>query len=106
MAVTKHRNTVYHFNVIVTEGEKITNLLSRDVAADMGLVCRLEQVDASGDDGARIGLMKTEPIKIKLKAGAEPLCLATARRAPFPLMDVVKTELNNMVESGVIRSMT
>ena len=43
MAVTKHRNTVYRFNVIVIDGEKMTNLLSRDIAADMGLVCRLEQ---------------------------------------------------------------
>ena len=80
MAVTKHRNTVYRFNVIVIEEEKITNLLSRDVAADMGLVCGLEQVDRTGDDDARIGLMKTEPITIKLKTGAEPLCLSTARR--------------------------
>ena len=60
MAVTKHRNTVYRFNVIVIEAEKMTNLLSRDVAADMGLVCRLEQVDVSGDDDAIICLMKTE----------------------------------------------
>ncbi|KAK2192037.1 hypothetical protein NP493_40g05007 [Ridgeia piscesae] len=42
MTVTKHRNTVYRFNMIVIEGEKMANLLSRDVAADMGLVCRLE----------------------------------------------------------------
>ncbi|KAK2173586.1 hypothetical protein NP493_866g01020 [Ridgeia piscesae] len=102
MAVTKHRNTVYRFNVIIIEGEKMTNLMSRDVAADMGLVCRLEQVDASGDDDARIGLMKTEPVTIKLKA----LCLTTARRVTVPLMDAVKAELNNMVESGVIRSVT
>ena len=44
VAVTKHRNTVYRINVIVIEGEKMTNLLSRDVAADMVLVCRQEQV--------------------------------------------------------------
>ena len=106
MAVTKHRNTVYRFNVIAIEGKKMTNLLSRDVAAYMGLVGRLEQVDASGDDDGRTGLMKTEPVTIKLKAGAEPLCLTTARRVPFPLMDAVKAELNNMVESGVIRSVT
>ena len=106
MAVTKHRNTVYRFTVIVIEGEKMTNLLCGDVAADMGLMCRLEQVDASGGDDGRIGLMKTEPVTIKLKAGAKPLCLATAIRVPFPLMDAVKAELNNMVESGVIRSVT
>ena len=51
----------------------MTNLLSRDVAADMGLVCSLEQVDASRDHVARIGLMKTEPVKIKLNAGSELL---------------------------------
>ena len=50
--------------------------------------------------------MKTEPVTIKLKAGAEPLCLTTARRVPFPLMNAVKAELNNMVESGVIRYVT
>ena len=92
--------------MIDIEWEKMTNLLSRDVAADMGLVCRLEQVDASGGDDARICLIKTEPVTIKLKAGAETLCLTTARCVPFPLMDAVKAELNNMVESGVIRSVT
>ena len=106
MAVTKHRNTIYRFNVIVIEGVIMTNLLSRVVAADMGLVCRLEQVDAPGDDDTRIGLMKTEPVTIKLKAGTEPLCLTTARRVPFPQIDAVKADLNNMVESGVIRSVT
>ena len=44
----------------------MTILLSRDVAADTGLVCRLGQVDASGDDDTIIGLMKTEPVTIKL----------------------------------------
>ena len=83
MAVTKHRNTVDRFNVIVIEGEKMPNLLSWDVAADMALVCRLEQVDASGDDDGRIGLMKNELLTIKLKTGAKPLCLTTARRT-FP----------------------
>ena len=48
--------------MIVIEGEKMTNLLSQDVAGDVGLVCRLEQFDASGDDDARIGLMKTETV--------------------------------------------
>ena len=106
MAVTKHRNTIYRFNVIVIEGVTMTNLLSRVVAADMGLVCRLEQVDAPGDDDTRIGLMKTEPVTIKLKAGTEPLCLTTATCVPFHQIDAVKADLNNMVESGVIRSVT
>ena len=50
--------------------------------------------------------MKTEPVTIKLKAGVEPSCLTTARRAPFPLMDDVKAELDRMVTSEVIRVLT
>ena len=43
---------------------------------------------------------------MKLKAGAELMCLTTARRVPFPVIDAVNAELSNMVESGVIRSVT
>ena len=81
----------------------------------MGLVCRLEKIEVSksndgrmsskSHDGANdgVGLMKTEPVTIKLTSSAEPHCLTTARRVPFPLMDAVKAELNRMVASGVIR---
>ena len=31
------------------------------------------------------------------------MCLIPARHIPFPLMDAVKAELDNMVESGAIR---
>ena len=105
LAITKHKNTVYRFNIIVIEGQNVINLLSRDVATDMELVCRLEQINASDTDTG-IGLMKTDSVAIKLKAGAQPLCLTTARRVPFPLMGAVKAELHRMVTSGVIRAVT
>ena len=105
LAITKHKNTVYRFNIIVIEGQNAINLLSRDVATDMELVCRLEQINASDTDTG-IGLMKTDPVAIKLKAGAQPLCLTTARRVSFPLMGAVKAELDRMVTSGVIRAVT
>ena len=97
LAITKHKNTVYRFNIIVTEGQNAINLLSRDVATDMELV---------SDTDTGIGLMKTDSVAIKLKGGAQPLCLTTARRVPFPLMGAVKAELDRMVTSGVIRAVT
>ena len=100
LAITKHKNTVYRFNIIVIEGQNAINLLSRDVATDMELVCRLEQINASDTDTG-IGLMKTDSVVIKLKAGAQPLCITTARHVLFPLMGAVKAELDRMVTSGV-----
>ena len=105
LAITKHKNTVYRFNIIVIAGQNAINLLSRDVATDMELVCRLEQINTSDTD-TKIGLMKTDSVAIKLKVGAQLLCLTTARRVPFPLMGAVKAELDRMVTSGVIRAVT
>ena len=87
-------------DVIVISGNT-SNLLARDVAVNMGLVKRLDQIGSSKP--ASIGLMKTEPVTVKLTAGVEPSCLTTARRVPFPLMDDVKAELDRMVTSEVIR---
>ena len=89
--------------MIVISGNT-SNLLARDVAVNLGLVKRLDEIGSSKP--ASIGLMKTEPVTIKLKAGVEPSCLTTARRVPFPLMDDVKTELGRMVTSEVSRVVT
>ena len=117
LATSKHKDIVYRFKIVVIEGDTAINLLAREVAADMGLVCRLEKVEVSKSNDGRtsskssksndgVGLMKTEPVTIKLTSSAEPHCLTTARRVPFPLMDAVKAELNRMVASGVIREVT
>ena len=57
-AVT-HCNKKYQLNVFVISGEHASNLLGREAACEMGLVARLEEVDAElfGD----IGLFKCEP---------------------------------------------
>ena len=102
-ATTRYKQTVYRFDVIVISGNT-SNLLARDVAVNMGLVKRLDQIGSSKP--ASIGLMKTEPVTIKLKTGVEPSCLTTTRRVPFPLMDDVKAELDRMVTSEVIRVVT
>ena len=102
-ATARYKQTVYRFDVIVIAGDT-SNLLARDVAVDMGLVQRIEVV--TDKQSAAIGLMKTDPVKIQLKAGHETACLTTARRVPFPLMDAVKAELDHMVTSEVIRAVT
>ena len=58
--------------VIVIELQNAINLLSQDVATDMELVCRLEQINTSDTDTG-IGLTKTDSDAIKLKAEAQPI---------------------------------
>ena len=52
------------------------------------------------------GVMNTEPVKIKLKENAEPYCLTTARRIPFPIYDKAQKELERMEREGIIRKVT
>ena len=102
-ATTRYKQTVYRFDVIVISGNT-SNLLARDVAVNTGLVKRLDEIGSSKP--ASIGLMKTQPITIKLNTCVEPSCLTTTRRVPFPLMDDVKAELDRMLTSEVIRVVT
>ena len=98
-ATTRYKQTVYRFDVIVIS-DNTSNLLARDVAVNK----RLDEIDSSKP--ASIGLMKTQPVTIKLNTFVEPSCLTTARRVPFPLMDDVKAELDRMVTSEIIRVVT
>ena len=102
-AVT-HCNKKYGVEIFVSSGEHASNLLGRQATCEMGLVARLEEVDAElfGD----IGLLKCEPVRIQLDSNAEPYCINTARRVPFPLMPQVEEELKRMEEAGVIERVT
>ena len=43
-----------------------------------------------------------EPYRIKLRAGAKPIALTTARHVPIPLLEKVRVELQNMESSRII----
>ena len=107
-AVTTYKDKVYEFRVVVIESTRKISLLARDIAAAMGLVKRIEELveEMTNVNDSEIGLMKTSPVEIKLKDGAQPHCVTTARRIPFPREDGVKAELQRMLDNGVIRQVT
>lgn len=60
----------------------------------MGVIQRVE--DVSSIPSQPVGLLKTAPVKIKLKEGAVPYSVTIARRASVPLLPKVKEEFDRM----------
>ena len=105
-AKTVYKDKPYKFRVVVARNRVGSNLLSRNVAAKMGMVQRVEELDCAKKVFGHTGLLKTEPVPIKLKDGATPYCVTTARRVPFALQKKVKAELDRMKADGIIREVT
>lgn len=95
------KNKSFKFRVIVVRNRTSNNLLSRTAAEKMGLVKRVEEVQENVFGAT--GLLKTEPVEIKMKSGVQPYCVTTARRVPFPLQKKVKAELQRMEAAGIIQ---
>ncbi|KAK7107196.1 hypothetical protein V1264_015153 [Littorina saxatilis] len=100
-AQTNYKENHYKFKVVVVASRVGNNLLSRSVAAKMGLVTRVEEVHRSVF--GTTGLLHTDPVPIRLREDAEPYCVTTARRVPFPIQKNVKAELERMQSAGIIR---
>ncbi|KAI2655734.1 hypothetical protein H4Q32_024338 [Labeo rohita] len=99
----RYKAKQYELTVYVVKGPRVNNLLSGRAAKEMGLVKRIEEVGMAFRDH---GILKTEPVKILLKEGAEPYAVNTARQVPLPLLQKVKQELGRMEVSGVIEKVT
>lgn len=78
------------------------------VAKRMGLAKRINGVDTNmlADVFGDIGLLKCDPAKIELKAGAEPYILTVPRCIPFTLLSKVETELKRMLAMGITDEVT
>ena len=105
-AETKVKGSWYAFPIHVITGATGNNLLGRAVAEQMNLIQRIDGIEVDQGIFGSFGLVKCEPVKITLKEGAEPYCLTTARRIPFPLLEKVETELNRLETEGIIEKVT
>ncbi|XP_065192543.1 uncharacterized protein K02A2.6-like [Sycon ciliatum] len=100
----KDRNVT--FRVIVVDGP--SNLLSRSVCQDLNLLsCDVSEASASPPSAPPvIGRMSGPAATIELQDNAQPYHCQTARRVPIHLQAKVKTELDRMVQMGVISPVT
>ena len=97
--MTEYKGSEYKFKLVVIGGDISTNLLSRNVASEMGLIVRADAVKQSNE----IALTKTSAIKIHVRQDVSPVCSPVARRIPFPLMNAVSAEPTQVIHNNVIQ---
>ena len=115
-ATLKHGQTSITKPVYVLHNQKCS-LLSRKACVELGLVMRaskdVEEVNSGPTDFkaefptlfTSLGRLKTE-CHITLRADAKPFCLYNPRKIPHPLLPKVKSQIQAMLEQGVISPVT
>lgn len=98
----ERRGNKYSLWIYVMRGPYTTNLLGREMAMKMGLVRRVERLEAYEDVFGDNGLLKCDPVKIELRPDVQPYSIASPRRIPFPILPQVEEELKRMQSLGII----
>ena len=88
-------------------------LLSKSACVKLGLIARLDAVESRTPDFkgefpklfSGLGVLR-DHYTIKLREGAEPMCLYTPRKVAHPLIPKVRAEIDRMQEQGVISPIT
>ena len=105
-ARVKYKGKIYVMKVYVVE-DATSNLLSCTASLAMGLIrLNINETEADPSVYGELGLMKCPPVRIRLKADADPYSLNTARRIPIPLLAKVEEELLRMERNGVVTAVT
>ena len=99
-----HRSRKYMLQCVVIEGPANSNLLSRAMSLEMGVVKLISS--CTSDSNAMLGRMIGKPATIHLKPDAVPYNCVTARKVPIPIHSKVKDELSRMQREGVIEPVT
>jgi transposase InsO family protein len=96
----------YKFRIYVIP--KGSNLLSRAIAKQMNIIQfnEVNELKIDEDVFSEVGLMKTEPVIIKMREGAVPFNLPVARRVSLPMVPLVEKEIQRMERNGIIRRIT
>ena len=101
-----HESTSKNCEIFVIRGTK-SNLLGRKELMEFNLIKRLDTLENTEKDVfASHGKMLTTPVKITLKHGAIPSCVAAPRRVPFPILPEVKKELLRMEDNNIIQKVS
>ena len=113
-ATIESKNNKSEQDLYVVKGLK-KPLLGRPAIEALGILKRVEAVGEGQKDikkeyptlfnSPQIGKID-KPYTIRLSEEARPFSIATPRRLPLPMKDMVEEELKNLQEQGIIRQVT
>ena len=111
-ATLEYRNRSLTESVYVLRNQPCS-LLSRKACVDLGLIFHVDEVSNKPPDFVRefprlftgLGKLNTE-YHITLEPDVRPVRLYTPRKIPHPLLQKVKTEVDSMLQQGVISPVT
>ena len=109
-AKIQRNNKTLHAKCYVVPGLP-DNLLSRSAAVELQLIARLDTVKTENDlyeldVFGELGELKTKKVSIQVKADTTPYSCCTSRRMPFPMLNILKDELERMERLNVIKEVT